>query len=65
MREILGIFFHLTALISAFNSVKGLRVIEKVKENRFEGLCGKLKSKVSFQRESAKFSFAFYAFINS
>ena len=45
--------------------MKGLTVTKKIKENRFEGLCGKLKSKVSFQRESAKFSFAFYAFINS
>ena len=39
------IFCDLIALLLGQNSVKGLRLTKKVKEIKFEGVCGKLESK--------------------
>ena len=46
---ILGLFYHLIALILGLNSVKGLRITKNFKQIKFEGVWGKLESKKSFQ----------------
>ena len=51
MRQILGIFRDLIALILGYNSVKGFRVSKNVKEIKFEGVWCDLESKESFQRQ--------------
>ena len=45
VRIILGLFCHSIALILGWNSVKDLRVTKNVKEIKFEGVWGELKSK--------------------
>ena len=51
VRQILGIFRDLIALILGYNSVKGFRVSKNVKEIKFEGVWCDLESKESFQRQ--------------
>ena len=43
--------------------MKGLRVTKYVKEIKFKGVLGDLKSKKGFQEQFAKFSFAFNVFL--
>ena len=43
MRQVLGIFSHLIALILGYNSVKGLRVTKNVKEIKFKEIWGELE----------------------
>ena len=45
--------------------VKDLKVAKIVKQIIFKGMWGELEAKNCFQRQSAKFSFAFYVFFNS
>ena len=48
---ILPQFFHLISLILRWSSVERLKVTKIVKEIKFEGVCGELESKWSFQRQ--------------
>ena len=49
--KILGLFLHLIAIILIQNIVQDLIVTQNVKEIKFEGVCGKLQSNKSFQRQ--------------
>ena len=49
VRQILALFCILVALILGWNCVKGLRYTKIVKKIKFEGVCGKLKSKNCIQ----------------
>ena len=51
VREILGVFFHLIALILRKTRFKDLKVTKNVKEIRFEEAWGKIESKKSFQKQ--------------
>ena len=51
VRQVLGLFRQLTAIILDLNSVKGLRVTKKANEIKFEEVCGELESKKGFQRQ--------------
>ena len=51
VRQSLGLFYNLNALILGSNSVKGIRVTKNFKEVKFEEVWGKLESRKCFQRQ--------------
>ena len=52
VRQILGFFCHLIALVLGEIDMRGVRVTKNIKEIRFEKVWYELESKISFQRQN-------------